>query len=238
MSRLVVISKRTLATFGNAFEPTKTLGLIGGGNMPSAIVGGLLKFGIHPSKITVSDPFQDARDRHMQSLLNVTADNRQASECEVVFLAVKPPMMEKVCMEITPTAGSSLIVSIASGIVHGDSEMAELQWEDAKYCEFLPTTPSLAGQGATGMYAPLSVSALQRNLVSGMMNSVSPQSYCVESEALLDVVTGVSGSGPAYFFLMVECLERAGIEMGLPVNIARSKLARHVLELDRCSVEP
>ncbi|EGF80356.1 hypothetical protein BATDEDRAFT_24855 [Batrachochytrium dendrobatidis JAM81] len=227
------------------------LGFIGGGNMAGAIIGGLLKSGLSASNIIVSEPWDEARARLVSRFkVQVTTSNTQAiaftnqsqtTPVDVLILAVKPQVMRSVAEGISDAVltHKPLIVSIAAGITISNL----LKWltcsakkgmtESPAIVRCMPNTPALVVEGATGMYAAPSVTTNQKEIVSAVLKSVSKQNYWVKEESLLDVVTGISGSGPAYFFLLVECLEAAGVKLGLPADVARGLAAQTCLGAGR-----
>jgi len=197
-----------------------TLAFIGGGNMARSLIGGLIAQGLAPNKITVSDPVASQRELLTQQYkLNVTDNNQDAvKSAQVVVLAVKPQELRKVAEALKPALQHKpLIISVAAGIRASDLE----QWLGLPVVRTMPNRPALNGCGMTGMYASASVNASQRELALQIMSAVG-KAVWVDQEQLIDAVTAVSGSGPAYFFLLMELLEAAGIERGLPQATART----------------
>jgi pyrroline-5-carboxylate reductase len=203
---------------------------IGGGNMANAIIGGLVAAGVSAKEMVVSDPYEPTR-KNLEKAYGVktTEDNNETIHGPgvILILAVKPQVMKAVAEGISAQVQKHqpLIISIAAGITIPD--LSKWLSKDAPQ-GFLPTivrcmpnTPALVGEGATGVFAPSNVSEEQRSTAFSVLKSISKSIYWVDKESLIDVVTGVSGSGPAYFFLMVEALEAAGIELGLPAEVAR-----------------
>ena len=199
------------------------LAFIGAGNMASALIGGLVKQGFAPARITASDPLPAMLEK-LQSVAPVRAiaDNIAAIEnADVVVLAVKPQVMKPV---LQPLAGAlqarkPLIISIAAGI-----EIASIErWlgGNLPIVRCMPNTPALVQIGATGLFANAQVNAAQRNLADSILRAVGIALW-VEKESQLDAVTAVSGSGPAYFFLVMEAMQAAGEKLGLPADIAHA----------------
>ena len=190
--------------------------------MASAIIGGMLANGFEAGNIWVSAP----DDQHLQSVrkqfgVSVTTDNRYcAQQGDLVVLAVKPQVMASVCRDIAPVAQNTrpLMVSIAAGLT---AETLD-QWLGGglPLVRVMPNTPSLVGQGAAGLYANSQVSEPQKDLVASIFNSIGSALW-VEEESLLHAVTALSGSGPAYFFLMLEALESAATDAGIAPETAR-----------------
>jgi pyrroline-5-carboxylate reductase len=195
---------------------------IGAGNMASAIIGGMIDSGFSPSAITATSP-SDAflAPVHERYGIHTNTDNATAvSQADVVVLAVKPQVMKEVCEGLASVVQRRrpLIISVAAGL---DAETLE-QWlgGDLAIVRCMPNTPSLVGAGAAGLFANARVSDEQRRLATELMEAVGLVEW-VEEEPLLEAVTAVSGSGPAYFFLMFEAMEEAGAKLGLPAETAR-----------------
>lgn len=195
---------------------------IGAGNMAGAIIGGMIDSGFSADAITATSP-----DDSMLALLrerlgiHTSTDNAAAvAEADVVVLAVKPQIMREVCegMRDAVQARRPLIVSVAAGL---PAETLE-RWlgGDLPLVRCMPNTPSLVGAGAAGLYANANVDEAQRRLATELMEAVGLVEW-VDDEGLLEAVTAVSGSAPAYFFLMFEAMEEAGARLGLPADTAR-----------------
>ena len=200
-----------------------TIGFIGAGNMASAIIGGMLDSGFKAANIWVSAP----DDNHLQSIrkqfgVSVTTDNRYcAQQADMVVLAVKPQVMADVCSDIAPVVQNTrpLMVSIAAGLEA--STLDEWLGGGLPLVRVMPNTPSLVGKGAAGLYANAEVKDKQKAMVESVFNSIGSAMW-VEDESLLHAVTALSGSGPAYFFLMLEALEEAASEAGIASETARA----------------
>lgn len=195
---------------------------IGAGNMASAIIGGMIDSGVSPSAITATSP-SDAflAPVHERYGIHTNTDNLAAvAQADVVVLAVKPQIMKEVCEGLADAVQRRrpLIISVAAGL---DAATLET-WlgGDVPLVRCMPNTPALVGAGASGLFANASVSEAQRGLAGELMEAVGLVEW-VEEESLLDAVTAVSGSGPAYFFLMFEAMEEAGVKLGLPAGTAR-----------------
>jgi pyrroline-5-carboxylate reductase len=194
---------------------------IGGGNMARSLIGGLIAGGVEPARICASDPVAAQRDSLSQGLkIKTTAVNAEAvADADVVILAVKPQDMRAVAQGLAGIVCNSrpLVISVAAGIRTADL----MRWLDgAAVVRTMPNRPALYGQGATGMFATPGITPAQRDLAAAVMSAVGVCVW-VEEEAQLDVVTAVSGSGPAYFFLLMEILEQAGTDLGLPAQASR-----------------
>ncbi|MCG7577576.1 MULTISPECIES: pyrroline-5-carboxylate reductase [unclassified Halomonas] len=195
---------------------------IGAGNMASAIIGGLIESGVSPSDITATAP-NDSELAPLKARLGIhthTDNSAAVSGADVVVLAVKPQIMRSVCEALRDSVQQQapLVMSIAAGLDAGTID----QWLGGgnALVRCMPNTPSLVGIGASGLYANAAVSDAQRTLATQLMEAVGIVEW-VDEERLLDAVTAVSGSAPAYFFLMFEAMEEAAVKLGLPADTAR-----------------
>ena len=198
----------------------ETLAFIGGGNMARSLIGGLIAQGLSAKQITVSEPVESQRQQlATQYGVNVTASNTEASAAQIIVLAVKPQELRSVALQMHDAVAKHrpLIISVAAGIRASDLQA----WIGVPVVRTMPNRPALNGCGVTGMYASNDVPDSHRELAGRIMNAVG-KSVWVEQETLIDAVTAVSGSGPAYFFLLMELLEAAGVEQGLPQSTART----------------
>jgi pyrroline-5-carboxylate reductase len=207
----------------------KQLGFIGGGNMGRAIVGGLIASGFPAGRIVVADPYGPGREDLARSFgVRTTADNAVAVEgADVVVLAVKPQQLAEVVTALRPAlaAHRPLLLSVAAGI--RVSELAAWAGPDLAVVRSMPNRPALLGVGATGLYAADSTTEAQRALAEQVL-AVTGLTVWVRSEAELDWVTALSGSGPAYFFLLAELLARSAAAHGIDATTA-ARLAAHTL---------
>ena len=192
------------------------IALIGCGNMGRSLAGGLIHAGWSADALQGVDPDPNQRDQlRMQTGINATADGAAAvSRAEVGVLAVKPQGMKDTVRELAETLRRQqpLVITVAAG-VRVESIGAWIG-TPVPLVRAMPNTPALLGAGATGLYCTAAVSAPQRQLAERILGAVGTVVW-VENEALLDVVTALSGSGPAYFFLVMEALIEAGVELGL-----------------------
>jgi pyrroline-5-carboxylate reductase len=199
----------------------RKLAFIGGGNMATALIGGLAKRGLRGDRVVVADPSAGQLQQLVgQYGVGIAADNASAvAGAEVVVLAVKPQQMRGVALGLAPAlmAARPLVISVAAGIPH--AALARWFGPMIAVVRTMPNRPALNGFGATGLYAPASVGAAHRALAESIMAAVSATVW-VEHESQMDTVTALSGSGPAYFFLFMEALEAAAHERGLPRDIA------------------
>lgn len=200
----------------------KTVAFIGGGNMARSLIGGMVAGGSDPQRIWVTDLDPNKLD-DLRALfgVHVTADNAKAcAQADAVVFAVKPQNMRSVVTDLAPTLRGKhcLIVSIAAGLRGRDIK----KWigGDAAVVRAMPNTPALVQSGATGMFATAGVNPAQHALAESIMRAVGVVVW-VNDESQIDAVTALSGSGPAYFFLLMELMERAALELGLPAETAR-----------------
>ncbi|KAL7620172.1 hypothetical protein AAE478_009165 [Parahypoxylon ruwenzoriense] len=195
---------------------------IGGGNMAGAIIGGLVAKGIDKQNICVSEPWDVNRDKMKAVGVRTTASNLEASQdADLLVLAVKPQVTKGVCQELAggwaERTSLPLIVSIVAGItLQTFKDWFKLpDGRTPHIIRVMPNTPALLGEGASGLFAGDDVLQAEKDLAASLLGSVSKAAEWVDREELIDVVTGLSGSGPAYFFLMVEHLIESGISLGL-----------------------
>jgi pyrroline-5-carboxylate reductase len=201
--------------------------LVGAGNMGGAMLSGWLKKGVPGASVTVIDPspsetmstmITDAGARHFSALPDGTV-------ADILFLAVKPQLMDAVLPPLKSAVGpGTVVVTVAAG-----KTLAYLQNHlgDAAMVRAMPNTPAMIGRGVTGAYANPKVTEAQRESVQSLLKVSGPVEW-VSSEADIDAVTAVSGSGPAYVFYLVECMAEAGRKAGLPADLAM-RLARETV---------
>ncbi|WP_458128710.1 pyrroline-5-carboxylate reductase [Pseudomonas sp. Z2-11] len=195
------------------------IAFIGAGNMAASLIGGLLAKGLDASMIRASDPGEETRKRvSAEHGVETFADNAQAIEgVDVIVLAVKPQAMKSVCEALRPhLKPHQLVVSIAAGITCASMN----NWLGAQpIVRCMPNTPALLRQGVSGLFATAQVSAEQRQQAEQLLSAVGLALW-LDTELQLDAVTAVSGSGPAYFFLLIEAMTAAGEKLGLSREIA------------------
>jgi pyrroline-5-carboxylate reductase len=215
------------------------IAFIGGGNMASAIIGGLLQRGLAPSQVAVVEPFAEQRARLAQQF-GVQAEESAGpalAGAGLVVWAVKPQTFKEAAAQARPHVAPALHLSVAAGI-RSDSIAAWLGTERVVRC--MPNTPALVGKGITGIFARAAVDAADRKRVEEVI-ATTGEFVWVDTEQHLDAVTALSGSGPAYVFYFLEAMVQAGTEMGLPPEQAR-RLAVATFaggaELARASSEP
>lgn len=200
---------------------TQKITFIGGGNMATSIIGGLIKKGTNATNITVSDLNKPMLDT-LQESMGVTTNTCNKEACEnadVIVLAVKPQVLKAVCLELSAVINTTqLVISIAAGI---DCSALNRWLNTSSIIRTMPNTPSLVGEGACGLFANASISDKQKNIAEGIMNAVGMTCW-VENEELIEAVTAVSGSGPAYFFLFIEAMTKSGASLGLDTKTAQT----------------
>jgi pyrroline-5-carboxylate reductase len=201
-------------------NPTaSTVAFIGGGNMASALIGGLRRAGWAAEHILVVEPFAAQRDRLAQDFgvpAQAAADARLAQAGTVVW-AVKPQLFSEAAAPCKPFVGSALQVSVMAGVRSGAIVRAS---GSAQVVRSMPNTPALIGKGIAGLFATPAVSAAQRDAVQTLFAPTGATLW-VDQEADLDAVTALSGSGPAYVFYVLEAMMQAAVEMGLSAEQGR-----------------
>ena len=196
-----------------------SIAFIGGGNMASAVIGGLRKAGRPAASIIVVEPFEAQRDKLAQAFgvaAQAAADARLAQAVTVVW-AVKPQLFADAAAPCAPYVGGALQLSVMAGI---RSQAIVQASGSARVVRAMPNTPALIGQGIAGLYARPEVSAAERDEVQALL-APTGQSLWVAQEDDLDAVTAISGSGPAYVFYFLECMVQAAVEMGLSAGQGR-----------------
>ena len=202
-----------------ATAPDTTIAFIGGGNMASAIIGGLVHQGLDTSRIEIVEPWAEARER-LQQQFGITAQDAPGpalARCGVVVWAVKPQTFRDAAAQARAHSQHALHLSVAAGI-RSDSIAQWLGSE--RIVRAMPNTPALVGKGMTGLFARTAVSAQERSLVEAVVATTGAYVWLGE-ESHLDAVTALSGSGPAYVFYFLEAMVQAGTGMGLTETQAR-----------------
>lgn len=198
------------------------IAFIGGGNMASSIIGGLVHQGYPPQNICASDPVAASRDKLASTFgINVAAENPEAcAKADIIVLAVKPQILKDVATTVAPALqGHPVVVSIAAGIPV--SALESWLGNNTAIVRCMPNTPALVHKGASGLFANPRVSGEQKQQVEALFSAVGSVSWLAQ-ETHIDAVTALSGSGPAYFFLLMEAMENVGVELGLDRNAARA----------------
>lgn len=221
-----------------ASSSSTPLAFIGGGNMARSLIGGLIARGHAPEAIHVAEPVEALRDalaRDFGVRVHASAADA-AADAEVWLLAVKPQVMRTVCGDLSALAQARrpLAISIAAGITAAQLE----RWlgGDVAVVRAMPNTPALLGAGITGLYANDRADAAQRDAAAALLAAVGP-TVAIGEEPLMDAVTAVSGSGPAYVFLLAEAMQAAGEVEGLSPDAARELATQTLLGAARMLVE-
>jgi len=192
---------------------SERIAFIGGGNMACAIIGGLIKQGVSPQNIDVVEPSEEARNQ-LQSSFGITAQAQASAALAgagLVVWAVKPQTFKEAALAAAPFTANALHLSVAAGI-KTDSIVAWLGSE--RVVRAMPNTPALVGKGISGLFARAGVSAEDQKRVEQVIGTTG-EFLWFDTEDKLDVVTALSGSGPAYVFYFMEAMTMAGTEMGL-----------------------
>lgn len=186
--------------------------------MGMAMMHGWLGAGLQRTQIMVQEPSPSDDLSASGVTLNPTAAELAAQAPDIVVLAVKPQMIETVLPSLAGNVRGALVLSLMAGVPI--KIMTQLLGEDAAYIRTMPNTPASIGKGMTGLYADGQASAEQKAAAAGLLGAVG-QTVWLDSEKMIDAVTAISGSGPAYVFHLVEALQAAGISLGLPEEISR-----------------
>ena len=199
------------------------IAFIGGGNMACSLIGGLISDGYSPQKIYVSDPDNEriaALNTNFPGINTTNSNEAAAVDADIVVFAVKPQIFKTAAKTLSKTLNTSkaLVLSIAAGIK--ESDINKWLGDHHPIVRTMPNTPSFVQSGATALYANSHTSAEQRNQAESIMRAVGLTLW-VENEEQMNAVTALSGSGPAYFFLVMEAMEKAGTNLGLTQKTAR-----------------
>ena len=198
--------------------PSQHIAFIGGGNMASAIIGGLIRQGMKPEQITVVEPFAETAAKLLKDfgICALPSAGPALAQADLVVWAVKPQMFSEAAAPVMPHTGKALHLSVAAGI-RTDSISRWVGTERVVRC--MPNTPALVGQGITGLFPCPKVTAADKALVEHVIGTTG-QYLWVGQESQLDAVTALSGSGPAYVFYFLEAMTEAGVGMGLSAEQA------------------
>lgn len=211
---------------------------IGGGNMARSLIGGLAARGVDPALIRVVDPNLDIREALTREFGVQTFEQAADAVAGATtwVLATKPQVLHPVCEALGPFARSTrpLVLSVAAGVT--SAQLDRWLGGDAAVVRTMPNTPALLGAGVTGLYANARVDAQRRQRADALMRSAGTTVW-LDDEARMDAVTAVSGSGPAYVFLLAEAMEDAGIAQGLSAADARALVQHTLLGAARMLIE-
>jgi len=211
---------------------------IGGGNMAHSLVGGLINAGTPLQNISVAEPHPETRTAlHEHFGVSIFAENTAAAEqADVLMLAVKPQVLREALTPLVNliTTRKPLLISVAAGITTTSIE----RWtgSGSALVRVMPNTPALVGAGISALFANTYANQTQRDLAESIMRAVGTTVW-VSSESLMDAVTAVSGSGPAYFFYLMQAIENAAIREGLDANTARLLTLETALGAARLALE-
>ena len=211
---------------------------VGGGNMARSLIGGLLAGGTPPAHIHVAEPVAELREalaRDFQIDTHETA-TAAAAASRVWVMAVKPQVMKAVCETLAARAQADrpLVISIAAGIT--SAQIARWLGVDTAIIRTMPNTPAMLGAGITGLYATAETTAEQKSAADRLLSTAGPTVW-VDDESLMDAVTAVSGSGPAYIFLLAQAMMEAGVHEGLTPAQAEALANQTVLGAARMLTE-
>ncbi|GAB3104046.1 pyrroline-5-carboxylate reductase [Lysobacter terrae] len=215
-----------------------TVAFIGGGNMARSLIGGLVARGVPATAIRVAEPVPELRDALARDFgIHSFTDNTTATANATTWvLAVKPQVMRAVCEALAASAQATrpLVVSIAAGITAAQLE----RWLGGNIAvvRAMPNTPSLLGAGVTGLYANTRADTAQRRQAEDLLEAAGKNVW-LDEESLMDAVTAVSGSGPAYVFLLAEAMQAAGEAEGLSGEAARTLVQQTILGAARMLIE-
>lgn len=212
------------------------IAFIGGGNMATALAGGLIKRGQKATDLHVIEPDAAARKRIGKLRVKAFAkcDDKSLAGMQVVVLAVKPQQMREAALALAPLLKRQLVVTVAAGI-----RLADLSRWLGGYREMvrvMPNTPALIGAGIAGLYAAAGVGAAAKKSAERILGAVG-KTVWVKEESLLDPVTAVSASSPAYVFWFIEQLAAAGVGLGLPEDVSLELAKEAILGSARLAAE-
>lgn len=211
---------------------------IGGGNMATSLVGGLIADHYPAERITVTDPAADKREWLSQQFgIRTSADNPSAVEsADVVVLAVKPQVMREVIADLAATLAQCrpLVVSIAAGV--RESDISRWLGCEGPVVRCMPNTPALLQSGVSVLYPNAQVDSAQRDIAESILRAVGTVIW-IDDESLMNTVTAISGSGPAYFFRFMEAMEDAAVARGLEREKARLLVIETALGAARMALE-
>ncbi|AZR35577.1 pyrroline-5-carboxylate reductase [Xanthomonas vasicola] len=214
------------------------IAFVGGGNMARSLIAGLIRQGTPADSIRVAEPVAELRDALARDFgVQVVEDARTAVDAAATWvLAVKPQVLPAVCRQLADLAQAQqpLLVSIAAGITA--TQLQRWSGGDVAVVRAMPNTPALLGAGVTGLYANARVSDAQRKQATRLLDSAGVTVW-IDDEAQMDAVTAVSGSGPAYVFLLAEAMEAAAQAQGLPPDTARTLVLQTLLGAARMLTE-
>lgn len=203
------------------------LSFLGTGNIAQAIIGGLLQNGLPPESITAADPVEEQLKPLADKNINTTNNNIEAvKSSDVIVISVKPDVVDQLVKDIATASRDKLIISVAAGITTGS--IASHLEAGAAIVRCMPNTPALVQCGMTGLFANSNVSSGQKEAAEHIVSAIGEYIW-FDDESHLDAVTAISGSGPAYFFYVMEAMEDAGTALGLPADVVHKLVTQTAL---------
>ncbi len=199
---------------------------LGAGNIAKAIMGGMLKQGMSPSSLFAADPSQSQIASLAQGIEGFSDNLAAIKQADIVVLAVKPNTIAELCVSLAPAIEDRLVISVAAGI-QSDTLQAGLG-ASVPIIRCMPNTPALVQAGMTGLFATSNVTDAQKLSAEHILSAIGLFEWFTREEDL-DAVTAVSGSGPAYFFLVIEAMEAAAVELGLTAEVAHQLVTQTAL---------
>ena len=204
----------------------KKISFLGAGNIAKAIMGGMLKQGVAAENLFAADPSPEQLAK-LAPGVSALADNLAAIEqADIVVLAVKPNTISQLCTTLAPHIGNRLVISVAAGIQ--SETLQNGLGKDVPIIRCMPNTPALVQAGMTGLFATSNVTNAQKQIAESILSAIGLVEW-FENERDLDAVTAVSGSGPAYFFLIIEAMEAAAVKLGLTPAVAHQLVTQTAL---------
>jgi pyrroline-5-carboxylate reductase len=209
-----------------------TTTFIGAGHIAQALIGGYLA--TNPDRLIASDPLLTQLEQLPEKVERSESNRAAIADADVVVLCVKPNTMAGICSELKDYSTGKLFISVAAGIT--TESMMSWLGEESAIIRCMPNTPALVGKGMTGLFANPKVSSNQRDIAEQILGSVG-KFHWFDDENSLDVVTAISGSGPAYYFLVMETMQKAGIKLGLPPEVSRKLVLQTALGAAQMALE-
>lgn len=209
----------------------RTIGFIGAGNMPRSIIGGMIRGGYPADKVWASNRSRPKLDAlHSDFGIQVTQNNHElVSACDVIVLSVKPQIMQEVCADLkahSPDITNKLVTTVAAGVPI--AKYHSYLGEETRVIRIMPNTPSLVGEGVSGLCADSSVTEADRSYITQVFDYVGLTIW-LEEESSIDVLGAVAGSGPAYFFEFMDGLQKAAEALGFDARTARAMVQQTAL---------
>jgi len=217
---------------------SSTIAIIGAGHLGSSLIAGLLRNGHPTDRLWASNPHLEKLELlQNQFHIHITTDNKQAAEAaDIIIFAVKPMMLPEVVKELAPMIAKRkpLIISVAAGV--REKNIAAWLGNSPAIVRAMPNIPAMIGAGATALFANTQVTSTQHKIAESILRAIGSIVW-LPNESLLDVATALSGSGPAYFFLVMEALQQAAEQLGLDPETARLLTLQTGLGATRMAIE-